>query len=343
MKKMKRWLALLAAVTVLAGVLLTGCGRQGTGPKQNTGEPTPLMLWEVTDEDNNKLYLMGSIHVGDETMIPLADPIEDAFAASDALAVECDVAAFNEDAEMQMDIAMKYGIYTDGTTVRDYLSEDVYNEAKRILQERDMYSDNYDYMRVHQWSSLVQSLAIEDSGLKSEYGVDLYLLNKAREVNKPIYEVESVEAQMQMMDGFSMELQEWMLEMNLDVDLLAEQLKLTLEAWKNGDVEFLSETEAEEEGSEPLTPEQEVLLAEYNQEMITDRNRLMADKAEEYLESGEVVFFTVGAGHMGGETGVVQLMEDKGYTVKRVNEKGFYVGEEPEILTSYVGEASQAA
>lgn len=335
MKKMKRWLALLAAVTVLAGVLLTGCG--GTAPE--SAEPTPLMLWEVTDEDNNKLYLMGSVHVGTEDMIPLADPIEDAFAASDVLAVECDVVAFNEDVEMQTDIAMKYGIYLDGTTVRDYLSEEIYSEAKRLLEERGMYADALDYMKVHQWSSLVQSVAIEDAGLSADYGVDLYLLNKAREVNKPIYEVESIEAQMAMMDGFSAELQEWMLALNLDVKQLAADLKLTLDAWKNGDMEFLSTTEVDEE----LTAEEQALLDEYNKAMITDRNKLMADKAEEYIESGKVVFFTVGAGHMGGETGVVQQMEDKGYTVKRIDEKGFYVGEEPETLDSYVEEGSQAA
>lgn len=330
MKKMKRWLALLAAVTVLAGVLLTGCGGQNTPEPtpENPDDAVPLMLWEVTDEDSNKLYLMGSIHVGTEEMVPLADPIEDAFASSDALAVECDVVAFNEDFDMQTEIAMKYGIYLDGTTVRDHLSEDVYNRAKQLLQEREMYADAYDYMKVHQWSSLVQSVAIADAGLSADYGVDMYLLNKAREVNKPIYEVESVEAQMQMMDGFSSALQEWMLELNLDVALLAEELKLTMDAWKKGDVEFLSATEVEEESGEPLTQEQEALLAEYNQEMLTDRNKLMADKAEEYIESGEVIFFTVGAGHMGGEDGVAALMEDKGYTVKRIDENGNYMGEE---------------
>lgn len=331
MKRIKGWAALLLAVLVMTGVLLTGCGN---GTSQST-EPTPLMLWEVTDDDNNKLYLMGSIHIGDESMIPLAEPIEDAFMKSDALAVECDIVAFNEDTELQTDIAMKYGVYLDGTTVKDYIDTDIYNEAKKVLQKYDMYADAYDYMRVHQWSSLLQSLAIEKSGFDSDYGVDMYLLNQAKQIGKPIYEVESVEAQMQMMDNFSIELQEWMLEMNLDVDLLATQLKMTVEQWKSGDVELLSETESDD--GEELTAEQEKLLAEYNKEMITDRNTLMADKAETYLESGEVVFFTVGAGHMGGETGVVAQMKKKGYTVKRIDENGSYVQE------SAVAESSMAA
>ena len=53
--------------------------------------------------------------------------------------------------------------------------------------------------------------------------------------------------------------------------------------------------------------------------MLTDRNIGMADKAEEYLDSGKSVFFAVGAAHMVDSDGVVQLMKDRGYTVERIS------------------------
>lgn len=52
--------------------------------------------------------------------------------------------------------------------------------------------------------------------------------------------------------------------------------------------------------------------------MLTDRNKGMADKAEEYMNDGKKVFFMAGAAHMYGDDGIVQLLKDRGYTVERV-------------------------
>jgi uncharacterized protein YbaP (TraB family) len=49
--------------------------------------------------------------------------------------------------------------------------------------------------------------------------------------------------------------------------------------------------------------------------MFDDRNLNMADKAEEYLKTGKTTFYIVGAGHMVGETGIIKLLRDRGYTV----------------------------
>ena len=57
---------------------------------------------------------------------------------------------------------------------------------------------------------------------------------------------------------------------------------------------------------------------EYNTKMITERNLSMADTAEEYLTRGGTGFFVVGAAHILGEGGCVELLTERGYAVDRV-------------------------
>ena len=53
--------------------------------------------------------------------------------------------------------------------------------------------------------------------------------------------------------------------------------------------------------------------------LITDRNERMAEKAKELLQSKRV-FIAVGAAHLGGDLGLLNLLKRKGYTIKPVTE-----------------------
>ncbi|MBR4439108.1 MAG: TraB/GumN family protein, partial [Clostridia bacterium] len=67
-----------------------------------------------------------------------------------------------------------------------------------------------------------------------------------------------------------------------------------------------------------LTDEERGLMEHYDKVMETDRNVGMADAAESYIKQGLNVFFVVGAAHMGGDDGVVALLESRGYNFKPV-------------------------
>ena len=54
--------------------------------------------------------------------------------------------------------------------------------------------------------------------------------------------------------------------------------------------------------------------AQFQEALITRRNKVMADRANPQLEQGGV-FMAVGALHLPGKLGVVQLLRDAGYTV----------------------------
>ena len=59
------------------------------------------------------------------------------------------------------------------------------------------------------------------------------------------------------------------------------------------------------------------LAEEFQQNLIVDRNHRMVERMREYLQQGSA-FVAVGALHLPGEEGLLNLLEQQGYTVRRV-------------------------
>jgi uncharacterized protein YbaP (TraB family) len=52
--------------------------------------------------------------------------------------------------------------------------------------------------------------------------------------------------------------------------------------------------------------------------LLTRRNRNWLPKIEGYLRSGRIYFVVVGAGHMGGESGLLTLLRGRGYQIEQL-------------------------
>ncbi|RLA01854.1 MAG: TraB/GumN family protein, partial [Gammaproteobacteria bacterium] len=59
------------------------------------------------------------------------------------------------------------------------------------------------------------------------------------------------------------------------------------------------------------------LAKDFQKRVIDDRNHLMAERMQQYLQQGKA-FVAVGALHLPGEEGLLNLLEQQGYTVRRV-------------------------
>ena len=277
---------------------------------------TPL-LYKVTDAKGNVVWLFGSIHVGKDYFYPLPDYVMDAYNSSDALAVELDAIAAEDDLSGMMTALMPM-VYIDGTKIKDHIPEDVYNDAKAILKENGMYYAALDYYHPILWSTFIETVMTDNMGYDSGLGIDYFFLNQAHDENKTIYEVESVEFQMDMLAGFSEDLQIMMLESAIDsynnMDDYENSLDELADAWARGDGDAL----VDDGDYEFESKEEERLYEEYNKAMLVDRNISMADFAENALKSGEEVFIVVGAAHVVGKGGMADLLAKRGYTVEVV-------------------------
>ncbi len=293
-------------------------------------------VWEVTDSNAHVIYMMGSIHAADADALEMPDYFETAYAKCDSLAVECDIT------EAQLDIfGLGELLYTDGTTIKDHVPEEDYEKAVETLSAAGSYNANYDYMKPIMWSSLGEAVAIQRAGLNTNYGIDTLLIKRAKEENKKVLEVESVDSQYTLLAHLPDEVQLLMFhQLTTDdyIDDMEKELRETYEGWKNGTLgDSLVESDADIT-EESLSDEELKLLEQYNDAMLNNRNKGMVEKAKEYMKGGKTVMFVVGAAHFYGEKGILQLMKDNGCTIRQLTTED---AEKPPAKSAFAAESTE--
>jgi len=295
-------------------------------PETEPEEKATPLLYHVTGPDGQEMWLFGTIHVGDERTGFLPQEIYDAFAASDALAIECNTTAFEE--QLEEDDALSEEIsdlyyYSDGTTAKDHITdEQLYEDAVKMMKATGSYNMNTQYLKPSIWAQdITNSFLSFGKTLTGSKGVESRLEKLAEEQNKPILEVESVTFQISMTTGYSDELQEQLLAEAVYSPSRGywDSVHELYEQWCRGDEAEL--IEALRDDTSEMTEEELKLYNEYNNAISVDRNEGMLKAAIDYLESGDTVFFSVGLAHLLADNGLVNALREAGYTVELVQYK----------------------
>ena len=291
-------------------------------------EPTPEIdpdtvtpaMWKVTDSEGHTMYLFGTIHVGDARNAVAIDKIVPTLDECDALAVEFDLKEYEDSREMQMETVQTF-LLTDGSKITDLMPEELYDRAKELMRDAGVYNKALDSYNLPFWSTLVdQAVMLKYSELDSDSAMDSQLIDHAYDNDQPVYSIESAKFQYDLLNSMPDELCIASIEYTLDhVDSSNDSLMEMYEIWLSGDTDALvAYLEQETEDEDEAYSEEIIAMSEaFNKAMLDDRNDGMFLKAKEYLASGETVFFAVGAAHMVGDHGLVQLLTDAGYTVER--------------------------
>lgn len=280
--------------------------------------PMTPAAWKVTSPDGNTMYMMGSMHALKDECYPLPDYIEEMYTNADVLAVECDIS----DTTNLMSVMLQYTdkmTYPEGETIVDHLGEELWSELASYIECYGNDASMYEIFQAWYVYDILETLALLDTGLQSELGLDMTLLNRAHEEGKQIYEVETIELQMDLLSSLSDDAVKAITKGYSAENryAIAGQSVELYKAWKSGDLDALMAlSEGEEDNG--LTAEEQALVDDFNNKLLYDRNIGMAEKAMELIDSGDNVFYVVGLLHYPGEGGVLDLLEKKGCTVERV-------------------------
>lgn len=300
-------------LTFVMVITLTACEPDSQNSKINPA------MWIVKDGEGGCLYLMGTIHLGDERMENLPTKVTKTLDACDYLAVEFDILESESDLA-GMTQSMQSMMYTDGTTIKDHIDGEVYDKAKSILQEAGYYNQSLDYYTPIMWQQFVTEAYSQNSELKTRYGADRQLITYAKNHNIGVLDIESMELQMDMLKSLSPETQEYLLGSSVmsTSEMYNQSLKLMYESWVSGDVSTLEKLTAADSGLTDVVMDENIksYMDEYNNKMLTIRNKNMALAAQRYIQGGATVLLAVGAAHMFGDDGIISLLENEGYTVE---------------------------
>ena len=273
-------------------------------PSARAGEGQ--LLWQVSSRSGTA-YLFGSIHFGRQDMYPLAPVIIDAFAESDALVVEANI--LEADAVMVARMLVSHGMYQDGANLKAHISPATWQALSEAAKRFGVPVELFQSQKPWFAAMTLITFGLKHNGYSEELGIDRYFIKRAKK-NKPIIELESISQQFDLLAGLSEDEQEAFLVQTLkDLDQGGRHLETMINAWKNGDEQEMDSVINE---SFQATSETE----RFYKLLFVDRNVAMTAKIQELLKERTTYFVVVGAGHLVGESGIVELLKQKGYQVK---------------------------
>ncbi len=299
------------------------------------GKPETLakpLLYKVTGTAGQEMWLFGTIHIGDDRTAYLPQEVYDALSASTSLALEFDNEKFEKRLQFDSDLAQQVNMaYFAQKQTKEYLDADVYELALKYIKASgnfvDQYGNDVTNMKVALWDNMISNFYLQLSHqYVAEKGVESRLTALAKAYKKPILEVESGLAQIQMLTGWSDDLQDLLLTNTLQTDweTYCQSSAELYELWCAGNEAALRER-INRENTLPMLPQSikehfKSLLEEYDKGMNKDRNKKMLNTAITYLEGRQKVFFAVGLAHLLDDTsGLVDSLRQAGYTVELVN------------------------
>src|SRR5699024_10043409 len=133
-------------------------------------------LWRVEDGDTT-VYLQGTVHLGTEDFYPFHDLIEEAYESADIVVPEVDVT--DVDLFSSLGATAMHGVYFDGTTIKDHISEEIYEKLEEVLETYGMPVDIVGFFKPWMLSMTLNQLVAQELGFM--HGVDMYFLERAKE------------------------------------------------------------------------------------------------------------------------------------------------------------------
>ena len=264
------------------------------------------LLWKVSGNGLSKpSYLFGTNHLIEKDQIKDFDKILTLSGQADAVVGEMDM---TDMATMQA--KMMQGAMMQGKNIREMISADDYmmvdTELKQLLGAGLEQLGTFKPMMLQAMYGVMVYLKSQNITKQPE-GVDILFQKKAKENNKPVIGLETIEQQTAILfDSLPLNRQAEILVKSVkEKQKGIEQLKRLNEYYIAGDLKKLSELDNEDDD----------MTAAEKKQMYDNRNNAWMKQLPTLL-SKQSCFVAVGCLHLSGETGLIAQLKKAGYTVE---------------------------
>ncbi|QQR58100.1 MAG: TraB/GumN family protein [Candidatus Melainabacteria bacterium] len=278
-------------------------------PLPKAKENAKLYLWKAT-RGNTTIYLLGTMHFAMSSLYPLPKEMEDAFTQSKHLIVE---ARIDEVDQSKLNQGLKsLMLFSPPDKLSNHLTDSTKSALSDYLKWAGESSSLYESWKPWFLASYVNASIMKREGLKSELGIDRHFLKKAKEQNKAVSQLESVESQLKLLGGFPMDAQDKMLRISLlQLKNNAATLKLIEECWRDGDADSIAKLTNQEAESDSE-------LKSVQRKIYEERNQSMTSKLLLLLTVPGPHFVAIGAAHLAGEESVLEHLKEQGFTIEQM-------------------------
>ena len=263
-------------------------------------------VWAIHG-DHNTVYLAGSVHLLKASDSALPPAFERAYTGSHTLIMEIDLGKTDPMAAATW--MAGHGMLPSGTDLKTTLGaaryQRVSTEATRLGVPMEM---------VGQFAPWVLGLQLMDmeyakDGFDSESGVEQQLEHRAQTDGKPTAGLETLEEQLGFFEALTPDQQAKFLDLVLnDLHDVDSDTQLVVSAWRSGDAAKLAAL---------LSDEYKQFPALYRS-LVTDRNKRWEPQIEKLLRDKDNYFVVVGALHLVGDGGLLDLLKRDGFKVEQM-------------------------
>ncbi|NJN35119.1 MAG: TraB/GumN family protein [Saprospiraceae bacterium] len=279
-----------------------------TAPKTQNEK---ALLWEISGKDLKKpSFLYGTIHMIPKEDFFLTDATKKNFETSARVVFEIDMKEMSN--PMVLLGIMSKAMMIGGKKLSDLISTEDYGIVKNKFDSIGMPLKMFERMKPMFLSVMLgndgEKMSLDGkTGNTTSYEMEFLRLGETQK--KEFGGLETVEFQMSMFDSIPYQAQADMLVKTVKSgNSGGDEYKKMVDIYKKQDIEAMSKMLGESDESD-LGQYETMLIVNRNRNWIPIMNRMMAEKP---------TFFAVGAGHLGGELGVVNLLRKEGYTLKAI-------------------------
>ncbi len=266
----------------------------------------PGLVYRMEGNDN-VIYLLGSIHLLREEDHPLPATFESVYRDADALVMELDMDDLDPLETQQ--IMLSRGLSMHADNLKRIMGEDDYARARRMIDDLGLAVPFLDQAKPWFAALTIINLQFIRLGFDVEYGVESWFTIQAINDGKEIAGLESLEQQLAIFDGMDPGTQSRFLLLSLEeADQMAGDMSHLIDAWKKGDAKTLERE---------LISDFESVPSVYRK-LVVDRNRAWQKYVEELAVETDNYLVIVGALHLVGNDGLINMLREDGYHISRM-------------------------
>lgn len=285
---------------ILSLFFFTCCQGRHTPDKKNQAGDKSL-LWKISGKGLSKpSFLFGTIHMICQSDFLWTEAMKKSLQESEEVCMEMDM----DDPGLTMQVAAGM-IDLSGKKLKDYFTPEQYAVLERYA--KDSLGMGLEMFQMMKPIVLLPLFTTGSSNCDSPMSYEMKIMEDAKDQQKEITGLETAQEQMDVMnsiptDSLVAELVE-MAEGKAEDDKM--YIKM-VEAYKAQDLPVLYQAMKESGG----------LSGEWNS-FLDDRNKRWISRMESKMKK-QRMFFAVGAGHLYGDVGVINLLRKAGYKVEAV-------------------------
>ncbi|PHR46258.1 MAG: hypothetical protein COA32_11940 [Fluviicola sp.] len=272
-----------------------------TGFSQDTTstERTSSLLWEISGKKvKSPSYIFGTMHLIPKDQFLFPESLQDKVKNADLLVME--IGGLSEQMKGMQLMMLEEGNLFDFFTQEQADSIFTYSEENLGYTEeqlRTMFGKMKPFV-------LIQLMTKNSFG-ESPASYEMSLEKIAKENETSVEGLETIEEQMALFDNIPMEEQVEMVMSSLrNADSSAVETQKLIDAYLNQDIDSLHQYMKQSDSE----------MSGFEDDFLNKRNKNWIPLIKQYIKKNKT-FIAVGAGHLGGEKGVIELLRQEGYTL----------------------------